>query len=339
MFDLSWADLGDIPGAEFDYDRVAAIVERRPANLGELLVKKFGRWIAGYDWNDNPDRLQAMKAWHRFLLALKERLPNAPLQAEQVHSALEQVLPVVMAYGDRRGLGVILAGVACWCLEVGQWPEHRREVVEEIVHPYLTAEQASLAYRTLARRLVEGPVSLDGLELNSLYRFNKRSPHLVLEEHGSCEVPAGCGGVVMRWLNPAEESYVVFTLYRAWECRVFVDGQALSSAAITLARGRHLLAVEVSCGALVVAAHRHLQPDPELLFRTEDDGSWRGSAVQPPPAWNEPGFEADWPPLQEVAVVEDPTSSWALYETRKWNARSLGVKGERTFWARRFFEL
>lgn len=37
------------------------------------------------------------------------------------------------------------------------------------------------------------------LKLNSISRFSKQSPRLVLEEHGHCEVPAGCGGVVLRW--------------------------------------------------------------------------------------------------------------------------------------------
>jgi hypothetical protein len=38
--------------------------------------------------------------------------------------------------------------------------------------------------------------------LNSLDRFRKHPGQLVLEEHGHCEVPAGCGGVVLRWRNP-----------------------------------------------------------------------------------------------------------------------------------------
>ena len=37
------------------------------------------------------------------------------------------------------------------------------------------------------------------LKLNSISRSSKQSPRLVLEEHGHCEVPAGCGGVVLRW--------------------------------------------------------------------------------------------------------------------------------------------
>ena len=39
-------------------------------------------------------------------------------------------------------------------------------------------------------------------QLNSLERFRKRSPRLLLEQYDSCEVPAGCGGVVLRWRDP-----------------------------------------------------------------------------------------------------------------------------------------
>jgi hypothetical protein len=37
------------------------------------------------------------------------------------------------------------------------------------------------------------------LSLNSIDRYRKRSNRLILEEHRSCELPAGCGGVVLRW--------------------------------------------------------------------------------------------------------------------------------------------
>lgn len=34
------------------------------------------------------------------------------------------------------------------------------------------------------------------LKLNSLGRYGKGGSRLVLEEHGHCEVPVGCGGAV-----------------------------------------------------------------------------------------------------------------------------------------------
>ena len=39
------------------------------------------------------------------------------------------------------------------------------------------------------------------LRINTLSRYRGRPPRLVLEEHNHCEVPAGCGGVVLRWRN------------------------------------------------------------------------------------------------------------------------------------------
>ncbi len=41
-----------------------------------------------------------------------------------------------------------------------------------------------------------------GLNLNNLDRYTKLSPRFVLEEYSHCEVPAGCGGIVLRWRNP-----------------------------------------------------------------------------------------------------------------------------------------
>ena len=35
----------------------------------------------------------------------------------------------------------------------------------------------------------------EALRLNTLNRFRKHSPRLLLEEYSHCEVPAGCGGV------------------------------------------------------------------------------------------------------------------------------------------------
>ena len=42
----------------------------------------------------------------------------------------------------------------------------------------------------------------DDLRLNELQRYRKTSSRLALEVHSHCEVPAGCGGVVLRWRRP-----------------------------------------------------------------------------------------------------------------------------------------
>ena len=50
----------------------------------------------------------------------------------------------------------------------------------------------------------------DEQRLNSVDRFRKKSERLVLEEHGHCEVPAGCGGVVLRWRTEPEAAALAF---------------------------------------------------------------------------------------------------------------------------------
>jgi len=45
-------------------------------------------------------------------------------------------------------------------------------------------------------------MSSDDLRLNSLDRFRKSKSGLTLEVYSSCEVPAGCGGAVLRWRRP-----------------------------------------------------------------------------------------------------------------------------------------
>ena len=68
------------------------------------------------------------------------------------------------------------------------------------------------------------------LELNSLGRYGKSGSRLVLEEHGSCEVPAGCGGAVLRWRNP--DSGLLFLLHAFGNNKgsILLDGVAPSSA-------------------------------------------------------------------------------------------------------------
>lgn len=81
-------------------------------------------------------------------------------------------------------------------------------------------------------------------ELNSLNRFRKQSAKLVLEEHGHCEVPAGCGGVILRWRNPLVSRTVRVFCYTPNEAKLFMDGEELERGLTDLAIGPHLLCVE-----------------------------------------------------------------------------------------------
>ena len=84
------------------------------------------------------------------------------------------------------------------------------------------------------------------LKLNSLSRYSKKSPQFVLEEHGHCEVPAGCGGVVLRWTNPHRAIPVELWLVTSGKVSLYLDGTALAAGRPMLEYGEHVLALRIS---------------------------------------------------------------------------------------------
>src|SRR5215212_3654195 len=98
-------------------------------------------------------------------------------------------------------------------------------------------------------------------ELNSLSRFRKQPGKLVLEEHSHCEVPAGCGGVVLRWRNPQATIPLTLYLYTPRPSASFLDGAELNVARVTIAPGDHVIAVVLEAidlsGGLLMFAGRY----------------------------------------------------------------------------------
>src|SRR5438128_1957746 len=84
------------------------------------------------------------------------------------------------------------------------------------------------------------------LKLNTLSQYAKDSPRLVREEFGHCEVPAGCGGVVLRWRNPDDGIPVPIKMYAAGELQAYLDGSALTLARPLIPFGEHQLAFEIT---------------------------------------------------------------------------------------------
>jgi hypothetical protein len=70
----------------------------------------------------------------------------------------------------------------------------------------------------------------DELRLNSLSRYSKQSDEYTLEVHSHCEVPAGCGGVVLRWRNPRLSIPIEIWTYTTGEAQLFLDGNVPASA-------------------------------------------------------------------------------------------------------------
>lgn len=187
------------------------------------------------------------------------------------------------------------------------------------------------------------------MDLNSLERFTKRSPRLVLEEHDSCEVPAGCGGVVLRWIDPSRQIPVLCYLSTQARSRLLLDGEPLESAAIDVRPGRHAIALQLEGPepGFVLALRRNLRPAggparKDVLFLTLADGTWRGTLTPPEdPAWSRPGFDdSAWPALVEVSAPEPRYPSWLFRDLRQAGAQFLGLPDARDrIWVRREWDI
>jgi hypothetical protein len=86
----------------------------------------------------------------------------------------------------------------------------------------------------------------DDLRINTLHRFAKHSPKLVLHEYSHCEVPAGCGGVVLRWIDPREGLPASFRVEApAARGLLWLDGKLLTSSHGLLVPGHRAFALHM----------------------------------------------------------------------------------------------
>ncbi|MBC6460198.1 hypothetical protein [Actinomadura sp. HBU206391] len=206
---------------------------------------------------------------------------------------------------------------------------------------------------------------MDGreLKLNSLSRYSKTSPLYVLEEHGHCEVPAGCGGVVLRWRNPRDGVPLTLWLYSAGEYRAFLDGPPPESARPLVSFGEHVLAFEIGeidpAFMVLIFAGRY-QPDGDNRVRSSGarggevsvlsaaDGSWRYTFQEPvDDAWTRAGFDdSGWSSMvlrEERRPPADPKRDPDRYRINQVTEKGgvgLGVTGDGTrVWVRKAFEI
>lgn len=137
-------------------------------------------------------------------------------------------------------------------------------------------------------------MAADDLRLNSLEGFSKKSPRFILEEHGGCEVPAGCGGVVLRWVDPDAGLPVLLDFFHRTPATLFIDGVSITTSQVLVAPGRHVLSVEfaappddteallILAGRLKITAPNH---GDQVVVRSVGDGSWRFAAGPTPAGW------------------------------------------------------
>ncbi len=174
------------------------------------------------------------------------------------------------------------------------------------------------------------------LRLNGLSRFRKRGGRLVLEIHSHCEVPAGCGGVVLRWRSP-DRIPLELLLYTPGEVRAWLDGDPLEEARFELGTGRHLLALEFQGlpgdgGILLLLLSRTSDPLPENLHQdvvllSGEGSGFLGTGDPPGAGWELPDFEATgWVPLHR-RDFEAPSGDLAyrFQDAQRRGAVGLGL--------------
>ncbi len=180
--------------------------------------------------------------------------------------------------------------------------------------------------------------------LNSLERFRKDPGRLVLEEHGHCEVPAGCGGVVLRWRAPGALLSVILRCYHSGEGSWLLDGAELSNGRVDLQPGRHTIScvlnsVDCSGGLILFAAiaeppasasrRRDETDSTSLKVVSAQDGSWKWRLDEPPVGWALASFDdTSWPALVASAAPSiNRHEEWAFQARRcmRMGAACLGL--------------
>jgi hypothetical protein len=204
----------------------------------------------------------------------------------------------------------------------------------------------------------------DEPRLNSVERFRKQSERLVLEAHAHCEVPAGCGGVVLRWRNPWATRTVLLYAYAPVKVLVLLDGEKPNGNRVDLAVGRHTLAlelkdVELSAGLLMFAVTPKGQyegprtdtavAEPVLQMATAADGTWKFTLTEPRQSWTAIDFDdAEWAALEQHPMpvfTERSEGRWASERCAQQGAAFLGLPARAlpkipttgTIWIRKVF--
>lgn len=177
----------------------------------------------------------------------------------------------------------------------------------------------------------------EDLRINTLHALTKRSPRVVLEEHSHCEVPAGCGGVVLRWRDPLAGVPAVVRVASLGQLEATIDGAPLTNSWVQLAVGRHVVAVHLTglppgpspfCFALT---RQPVEPeDPPVIALSGPGVDWRVHP-DPPATWRSPDHDlSDWAVAEDgTALLEavDPDIAWRFRQVVAWGAVPLRVEG------------
>ncbi|MEM9188023.1 MAG: hypothetical protein AAGF12_02510 [Myxococcota bacterium] len=156
---------------------------------------------------------------------------------------------------------------------------------------------------------------MSDLKLN---RLRKQGHGLILEEYSNCEVPAGCGGVVLRWVRPGGPCQVDVRHLAPTKAKLWIDGVEPERERVVLESGPHVICLEyrASKGSVLLATlkirHRQVQ---RMQLHSAPDGAWRSSWSGASEEWREPGFDdSEWEPMVEAELPkpEDRTEEFRV---------------------------
>jgi hypothetical protein len=177
------------------------------------------------------------------------------------------------------------------------------------------------------------------LKLNSV-GGQKLSSKLVLEAHDSCEVPAGCGGVILRWRRRSDLPFEIW-MYTTAPADVFLDGVPIKTGRPLITFGEHVLAFRLGVrgqpGAVMLFAalydekefrHVRMTPPSDQSYRllSDVDGHWTCDAgVSADGSWMMPGFDdSTWRPVVAGEMPRDNTNTMGGYRLQR--LANLGAK-------------
>jgi hypothetical protein len=189
----------------------------------------------------------------------------------------------------------------------------------------VTVELVELGHQSRLNGASQRVTHMDArdLKLNSIDGL-KDSPRLVLEAHNSCEVPAGCGGVILRWRRRSDIPVGMWLFTTADSGQAFLDAARLVSARPLVGAGRHVLAFRLSgfggtgrailLFAGTVEETESVLVDPAIgvsnRFVSADDGTWRYDASDADDdEWMKPDFDdSRWPQMSASQIPPDAGS-------------------------------
>jgi hypothetical protein len=198
------------------------------------------------------------------------------------------------------------------------------------------------------------------LKLNSLGRYGKSNSRLILEEHSHCEVPAGCGGVVLRWRNPNSGLLFLLHFFGTGKGTILLDGKALTSARPVISFGEHVLSIAVTdiVPGSTILGFAGIHDESQLSFPrvsqpsglkisilSAADGSWKYVTNEPADdTWRRSGFDdSHWRPTtacEPPPLDKHDMQKYRLETILKFGAACLGIEGQSSrAWVRKSFTI